>query len=94
MLFESGQARVKPEGLALLDRLAPHPRSSARGNGVEVEGHTDSLPISGRYPSNWELSTARASAVVRALIAMDLPPAKMKATGRGALAPDRHQHHA
>ena len=86
MLFESGEARIKPEGLALLDRLAPILLERAK-NGVEVEGHTDSMPVSGRYPSNWELSTARASAVVRALIAMDLPPSKMKATGRAALKP-------
>ena len=86
MLFESGEARIKPEGLALLDHLAPILAKRA-ANGVEVEGHTDSMPVSGRYPSNWELSTARASAVVRALIAMDLPPAKMKATGRAALHP-------
>jgi chemotaxis protein MotB len=85
-LFESGEARIRPEGLALLDRLAPilHKRAA---QGVEVEGHTDSMPISGRYPSNWELSTARASAVVRALIAMDLPAAKLKAIGRAHLHP-------
>jgi len=85
-LFESGEARLKPEGLALLDRLSPilHRRGS---RGIEVEGHTDSMPITGRYPSNWELSTARASAVVRALIAMDLPAGKLSAVGRAHLHP-------
>jgi chemotaxis protein MotB len=85
-LFESGEARLKPEGIALLHSLAPI-LTKRGGKGVEVEGHTDNVPITGRYPSNWELSTARASAVVRALIAMDLPASKLKAIGRAHLHP-------
>jgi len=88
MLFESGEARIKPDGLALLDRLAPILLKRGAANGIEVEGHTDAMPINGaQYPSNWELSTARASAVVRALIAMNLPASKMSAVGRAHLHP-------
>jgi len=87
LLFDSGQAQIKPAGMALLDRLAPLlQKQSSRA--VEVEGHTDSQPIRGSvYPSNWELSTARASAVVRALISMNLSPNRLTATGRAYLDP-------
>src|SRR5256885_3064720 len=87
LLFDSGQARIKPAGMSLLDRLAPLlQKQSSRA--VEVEGHTDSQPIRGSvYPSNWELSTARASAVVRALIAFNLTPDRLTATGRAYLDP-------
>ena len=87
LLFDSGQAHVKPAGMELLGHLAPLLRRQSNRRMV-VEGHTDSLPIrSSVYPSNWELSTARASAVVRALIAMELPPVQMEAAGRANLQP-------
>ncbi len=87
LLFDSGQARVKPAGMDLLERLAPLLRHQ-RAHQVDVEGHTDSQPIHGSvYPSNWELSTARASAVVRALIAMQMAPGRLTATGRAYLDP-------
>jgi chemotaxis protein MotB len=87
LLFDSGHAQIKPAGFALLEHLAPLLRRQSNHHMV-VEGHTDSLPIrSSTYPSNWELSTARASAVVRALIAMRLPPEQMEAAGRAYLQP-------
>src|SRR4051794_33222367 len=87
LLFQSGQARVQPAGMALLDHLAPVLAKQASRR-IDVEGHTDSRPIHGAaYPSNWELSTARASAVVRALIAMSLSPERLTATGRAYLDP-------
>jgi chemotaxis protein MotB len=87
LLFGSGQARVQPAGMALLDHLAPV-LSKQASRRIDVEGHTDSRPIHGAaYPSNWELSTARASAVVRALIAMNLSPDRLTATGRAYLDP-------
>ncbi len=50
-------------------------------NPVEVEGHTDSIPISTeKFPSNWELSTARASSIVRYLIAKGINPERLKAS--------------
>jgi chemotaxis protein MotB len=54
---------------------------------IRVSGHTDSVPVSGHYPSNWELSTARASAVVRALARNRVSPARMEAAGKAHLAP-------
>jgi chemotaxis protein MotB len=66
VLFELGQADLRPEGREVVDKLA-----AAIGrlpNNLAVEGHTDNVPISGRYASNWELSTARATTVLRELI--------------------------
>ncbi|MEE2828764.1 MAG: OmpA family protein [Myxococcota bacterium] len=56
---------------------------------TRVEGHTDNIPISGgRYPSNWELSSARASAVVRALVERSkMDPTRMTAVGYGEFRP-------
>ncbi len=49
---------------------------------IEVEGHTDNLPISNaQFPSNWELSSARASSVVRLFIEQGIVPTRLKATG-------------
>ncbi len=55
---------------------------------LRVDGHTDALPIATeRFPSNWELSTARAISVVRFLVAEGLPPEKLAATGFGEFHP-------
>ncbi len=70
ILFESGSVEVSDEGKALLTIIAKSIRDSKSQN-IIVEGHTDDKPISGRlinrFPSNWELSAARAAAVVRFL---------------------------
>jgi chemotaxis protein MotB len=66
VLFDAGQAGLRPVGLRILDGLAP--TLAGLPNPIRVEGHTDNVPIAGRYPSNWELSSARASSVLRALI--------------------------
>jgi len=70
ILFDSGRAEVKPEGLDVLQRVG-NILKEAQDKVVQVEGHTDSVPISGRlkerFPSNWELSTARAANVVHFL---------------------------
>src|SRR3954470_12269151 len=61
LLFDSGQAHIKQAGLGLISHLAPLLRHQ-KSHEIHVEGHTDSVPIRGSvYPSNWELSTARAS---------------------------------
>jgi chemotaxis protein MotB len=87
LLFDSGAAQIKPAGIDLLSHLAPLLRHQ-KSHDVHVEGHTDDVPIRGSsYPSNWELSTARASAVVRALIAMQMTPGRLTATGRAYLDP-------
>ncbi len=80
ILFPIGQADLTREGRALLVYLAPLLRA-APGDLV-VEGHTDSVPItSGRFPSNWELSAARAAAVVRLLVEQQIPPNRLSAVG-------------
>jgi len=66
-IFDSGSDQIKPEGKVLLDALATNLISV--GNYIRVEGHTDNVPINNsRFPSNWELSTARATVVVCHLI--------------------------
>jgi chemotaxis protein MotB len=65
VFFASGDATLKPTATKLIDKIAGVVRDE-RTHPVVVEGHTDSQPISGtHYPSNWELSGARAGAVVR-----------------------------
>src|SRR5438105_7437225 len=80
VLFDPGQADLRPEGRDIVDKLAgaigPLP------NKLSVEGHTDNTPISGRYPSNWELSTARATTVLPDLIERHgIDPARLQAAG-------------
>jgi chemotaxis protein MotB len=69
VLFDSGDARLKPGARPLLQAIGGLLESEVHRPTV-VEGHTDNVPISGGglYPSNWELSTARATSVVRFLI--------------------------
>lgn len=80
ILFPTGQADLTREGRALLIYLAPLLR--AVPGTLVVEGHTDSVPItSARFPSNWELSAARAAAVVRLLVEQQIPPTRLSAAG-------------
>jgi chemotaxis protein MotB len=80
-VFDSGSDQIKPEGKVLLDALATSLVSVA--NYIRVEGHTDNVPINNpRFPSNWELSTARATVVVCYLIqTYSLSPAMLSAAG-------------
>ncbi|MDN3516641.1 OmpA family protein [Aquisalimonas lutea] len=81
LLFESGAASLTGEGLGLLDELVPVLR--AHDGAISVEGHTDNRPIAtDAFPSNWELSTARATEVVRYLDAAGVPAERMRAVGR------------
>lgn len=82
LLFASGSAVPEPRGFPLLARLGTV-LARERRHGVIVEGHTDNVPIrSGQYPSNWELSAARASAIVRALLVAHVGPDRLTASGR------------
>ncbi|NRG43834.1 flagellar motor protein MotB [Bacillus sp. CRN 9] len=66
VLFETGEAELIDDSFPFLDKLGE--MLAAMPNLIKVEGHTDSRPISNyRYPSNWELSTARSSSVIRYL---------------------------
>lgn len=79
--FDSGSATIKPESLTALDRIASI--LSIRTYKLRIEGHTDNVPIhTAQMASNWELSTARASAIVRVLIVdHHFPPERLSAAG-------------
>jgi chemotaxis protein MotB len=81
VLFDSGSAALRPEGQRVLDQLAP--ALGALPEPLSVEGHTDDRPIAtAAFPSNWELSTARATTVLRYLTDVKgLNPARMTAAG-------------
>lgn len=66
ILFDSGAAELKPEGMQVLDEIAVI-LSRFTNRWVQVVGHTDNVPIRVKYASNWELSAARALAAVRHL---------------------------
>jgi chemotaxis protein MotB len=85
--FAIGSADVQPDALALIGRLAA--TVGPLGNALRIEGHTDDVPIrTTRYGSNWELSTARASAVVAFLIGKAaIEPARLSAAGYGEFHP-------
>ena len=87
VFFDSGEAILKTPALRLLDQLG----DVLRGEGIHpivVEGHTDAQPINTtRYPSNWELSGARASAVVRAFAADGVAPGRLSGALYGAESP-------
>ncbi len=78
VLFAGGGVALRPEALPFLDRVAR--LATAAGGTVTVEGHTDDAPVhSDAFPSNWELAGARASAVVRGLVARGLPASRLEA---------------
>lgn len=86
MLFEPAKADLKAEGARVLDRLAK--ALLALDTEIRVEGHTDNVPISSeQFPSNWELSAARAVAVLKYLIGQGLPPDQLAAVGYGEYQP-------
>jgi chemotaxis protein MotB len=83
VLFDPGEATLTPESdqalraLAVLLKDDPH--------AVQVEGHTDTMPISNaKFPSNWELSAVRASAVVRLFTDSGVDAARLTVVGHGA----------
>ncbi len=81
VLFDLGSDALREAGRHVLDGIGP--ALVPLPNPVTVEGHTDSLPISGgRFPSNWELSTARSTTVLRYLTSNHrLPARRMSAAG-------------
>jgi chemotaxis protein MotB len=87
VLFDSGLADLKPAATPVLSKVGDILRRE-RIHQVMVEGHTDSVPIAGSvFPTNWELSTARASRVVRFLIASGVQSRRLSAAGYSALHP-------
>lgn len=86
ILFDSGKAEVKPEGQAVLQKVISILKD-VKDKAIRTEGHTDNVPIIGmlakRYPTNWELSAARAINVTRYLQEQGLNPAILSAVAYG-----------
>jgi chemotaxis protein MotB len=98
-LFDSGRAELKPNSFDLLDAIAQQLKLAP--NDIRVDGHTDSTPLVGSalYPTNWELSTARALAVTRYFVDTDSIQAdRLEAAGFGEFRPlvpnDTREHRA
>jgi chemotaxis protein MotB len=88
-LFKDASASLEPRAIELLDLIAERVRSIP--NHIRIEGHTDDRPINTlRFPSNWELSSARATEVVRYLTQNhDVAPDRISALGFGEYRPVR-----
>ncbi|MBO8138204.1 MAG: flagellar motor protein MotB [Desulfotomaculum sp.] len=89
VLFPLGSAQLTPESSEILQRVGKI--LSQVDNYIRVEGHTDNWPIhTSRFPSNWELSTARATTVVKELTKNhQIEPERLSATGYGEYRPRR-----
>ncbi|SDH33635.1 OmpA family protein [Paraburkholderia phenazinium] len=82
VLFRPGDAHLLPDSTDVLDQVAAALKDYSTHN-ILVEGHTDSTPISNaKYESNWELSSARAGAVVRFFVDKGIEPHRLAAIGR------------
>jgi chemotaxis protein MotB len=87
LLFPSGSAVVNPKGKQALGTLAQVLNANPDIN-IVVEGHTDSIPIRGKYEDNWALSVARATAIVRLLTdTYHVDPIRVTASGRSKFEP-------
>ncbi|MDR9424270.1 MAG: flagellar motor protein MotD [Marinobacter sp.] len=86
MLFNSGDAEPHYDAFRVMEKIATVLRD--RDNAVKVEGFTDNQPIrTSRFPSNWELSAARAAAAVRMLTMEGIEPERLAAVGYGQYQP-------
>ena len=90
--YESGEVKVKPAGVPILQQLTEYLKATAFHQQVRVEGHSDNMEIGptlrGQFPTNWELSRARAADIVRHLIEKGgMDSAKLSAVGYGASRP-------
>ena len=90
LFFDSGRATLKETGKEVLKKVADAMKSYG-DKAIRVVGHTDNVPITGGlqkvFPSNWELSAARATTVVRFLQDAGIEPERLMATGRAEYAP-------
>ncbi len=93
VFFDSGSAQLKESAQTILSNLADVLSREAKGFRIVVEGHTDDVPIrSQMFPSNWELSSARAGSVVRMLEEKGFPRSDLRPLGLAdtePLAPNR-----
>jgi len=86
VLYPLGNAELKPEANPILTRIAALVRGTSHR--VMIEGHTDDIPIrTARYPSNWELSTARAIAAMRFMVNENVPAERVGVAGYADLRP-------
>lgn len=86
LLFLSGDAELSKSSIPVLKKIAAVIRTLP--NAINVEGHTDNLPIDTvKFPSNWELSAARATSVVQELIKEGIDPPRLSAIGYGEFHP-------
>ncbi len=87
LLFPSGSAVVNPKGKEALNKLAEVLNVNPDIT-VNIEGHTDSIPIRGKYQDNWDLSLARAASIVRILtIDYSVSPERVIASGHSQFDP-------
>ena len=90
ILFDSGKAEVKDDGLEILQKMVGTLKS-VKDKAIRIEGHTDNVQIRGqllaRYPTNWELSAARAINVTRYLQQQGIDPAILSAAAFGEYKP-------
>ena len=93
VLFAPGQASINPEGQAQLGQIADAIMQIIADIPsdipwiLQVEGHTDDIPVSGVYTDNWDLSTERALSVVRFMVDRGVPSERLAATGYGEFQP-------
>lgn len=90
LLFDIGKANIKPAAVPIMSTIGEKLKTyTEEGYKVKVEGHTDTVPISTtQFPSNWELSAARAIAVAKCFIEeMDFDPASISTEGFGEYKP-------
>ena len=87
LLFPSASAVVNPKGVEALSKLAAVLNLNS-DVAVNIEGHTDSIPIRGKYKDNWDLSTARANSIVRILVdTYKVDPVRVVASGHSFFDP-------
>jgi chemotaxis protein MotB len=90
IFFDSGRAKLKPGGKEVLKKVGAALKSY-ENKVIRVVGHTDNVPVAkalqGTFPTNWELSVARATNVVRFLQENGIPPERMSASGRSEYDP-------
>ncbi len=86
--FESGRAELTDNMRVQLEKIAPVLRKLAEKRDIVVEGHTDNIPIATKqFASNWELSTSRATSVVKSMLTSDFKPKRLSAVGYGEYHP-------
>ncbi len=87
ILYKSGSAELDEKGIAMIETMAAIFIKN-QGLDIDVEGHTDNIPISNKkYADNWDLSVARAVNVVRKLTEANVNPARLSAVGNGEFSP-------